>query len=200
MPVLPGKNSRQPKSWEEVKNGNFYIINGQHSVAASKLMMEEGSGVSEDVQQYFKTWNCFIVWSLSAEKLRSISAYYNRVNHFQAIQPSWATNILGARSVWIAMGRPKHPKGDGTGPALARKDQNSLSTKFKVSNSGRSDLNCISLKCNDWSCVCCCRMYCLTCLIPISHCIAEIRESYHPTICDDRCQQESFTSKEERRR
>ena len=107
-------NRQQPKSWDEVKDRQFYIINGQHSVEASKMMMEEGNGVSEEVRNHFRTWNCFIVWSLDAEKLRYISAFYNRVNHFQAIQPSWATNILGARSVWIAMGRPKHPKGDGT--------------------------------------------------------------------------------------
>ena len=68
-----------------MKDGQFYIINGQHSVAASKMMMEEGSGVSEEVRNHFRTWNCFIVWSLDVEKLRYISAFYNHVNHFQEI-------------------------------------------------------------------------------------------------------------------
>ena len=125
-----------------MKDGQFYIINGQHSVAANKMMMEEGSGVSEEVRNHFRTWNCFIVWSLDAEKLRYISAFYNRVNHFQAIQPSWATNILGARSVWIAMGRPKHPKGDGTPQFLSRAQVTSLTSNFWVSNLDRANLNC----------------------------------------------------------
>ena len=96
MPVMNKNNRRQPESWDEVKDRQFYIINGQHSVAASKMKMEEGSGVSEEVRNHFRTWNCFIVWSLDVEKLRYISAFYNCVNHFQAIQPSWATNIFGA--------------------------------------------------------------------------------------------------------
>ena len=142
MPVMKKNNRQQPESWDEVKDGQFYIINGQHSVAASKMMMEEGSGVSEEVRDHFKTWNCFIVWSLDAEMLRYISAFYNRVNHFQAIQLSWATNILGARSVWIAMGRPKHPKGDGTPQLLSRAQVTTLTSKFRVSNLDRADLNC----------------------------------------------------------
>jgi len=147
MPVLPVEDKKVLESWDQVKDGKFYIINGQHSVAASKLMMEEGSGISDDARQHFKTWNYFIVWSLSAEKLRSISAYYNCVNHFTAIQSSWVMNILGARSVWISQGRPKHPKEDGTNTTvLSRKEITSLTTKFKVSNSGRTDLNCISIK------------------------------------------------------
>ena len=142
MPVMKKNNRRQPESWDEVKDGQFYIINGQHSVAASKMMMEEGSGVSEEVRNHFRTWNCFIVWSLDAEKLRYISAFYNRVNHFQAIQLSWATNILGARSVWIEMGRPKHPKGDGTLQSLSRSQVTSLTSKFWISHLDRADLNC----------------------------------------------------------
>ena len=142
MPVMKKNNRRQPESWDEVKDGQFYIINGQHSVAASKMMMEEGSGVSEEVQNHFKTWNCFIVWSLDAEKLRYISAFYYCVNHFQAIQLSWVTNILGVRSVWIAMGRPKHPKGDGTPQSLSRAQMTNLTSKFRVSNLDRADLNC----------------------------------------------------------
>ena len=141
MPVMKKNNRQQPESWDEVKDGQFYIINGQHNVEASKMMMEEGSGVSEEVRNHFRTWNCFIVWSLDAEKLRYISAFYNCVNHFQAIQPSWATNILGARSVWIAMGRPKHPKGDGTPRSLSRAQMTSLTSKFWVSNLDRANLN-----------------------------------------------------------
>jgi hypothetical protein len=146
MPVMPHGNKDPPKNWEEVMGGKFYIINGQHSVAASKLMMEEESGVSDQVQKHFKTWKCFVVWSSDPGTLRHISAYYNRTNHFQPAPPSWATNILGARTVWIAMGRPKHPKGDGTGGPLVRNKETIIITqKFRVSNSGGTALKCMHL-------------------------------------------------------
>ena len=29
-----------PTSWEDIKNGKFLIVNGQHSVEASKLLQE----------------------------------------------------------------------------------------------------------------------------------------------------------------
>jgi len=49
MPILPAGNKKMPENWDQIKDSNFYIINGQHSVAANKLMMEEGSSVSNDV-------------------------------------------------------------------------------------------------------------------------------------------------------
>jgi len=146
--VMPVGLTKRPTKWEDVEHGLFYIINGQHSVAASRMMMEDNSEIDETTQKEFEKWNCFIVWSNDAEKLRSISAYYNRVNHFQAIQPSWATNILGARTVWVNMGSPKNPKDAvavGT-VQMARRNRESLkqTTKFRVSNSDRVDLNCSS--------------------------------------------------------
>ena len=36
--VMPTNRTEKPTSWEEIKDGNFYIINGQHSVAASRLI------------------------------------------------------------------------------------------------------------------------------------------------------------------
>ena len=107
--VMPRNRTEKPSSREEIKDGDFYIINGQHSVAASRLITQVGSGAEDDVKNDFRVWSCFIVWSSDAEILRSISAYYNRINHFQMIQPSWATNILGARTVWVSMGSPENP-------------------------------------------------------------------------------------------
>ena len=107
--MMPTNRTLKPTSWEEIKDGEFYIINGQHSVVASRLIMQVGSGVDEDVKSDFRVWSCFIVWSSSPEILRSIPTYYNRINHFQMIQPSWATNILGARTVWVSMGSLENP-------------------------------------------------------------------------------------------
>ena len=106
--VMPTNRMEKPTSWEEIKDGDFYIINGQHIVAASRLITQVGSGADDNVKNDFCVWSCFIVWSSDAEILRSISAYYNRINHFQMIHPSWATNILGARTVWVSMGCPEN--------------------------------------------------------------------------------------------
>ena len=107
--VMPVGFSVKPTEWEEIKDKVFYIINRQHSVEASKFMFDDANNVDKDERENFRQWDCFIVWSEDAEKLRCISAYYNQTNHFVAVQPSWATNILGTRSVWEAMGRPKNP-------------------------------------------------------------------------------------------
>ncbi len=51
MPVGPMK---KPTKWEDIQHGLFYIINSQHSIAASKMMMEEDSGIDEKTQKEFE--------------------------------------------------------------------------------------------------------------------------------------------------
>ena len=111
--VLP-KLDYKPKDLEEMADCEFYIINGQHSVAASKLMI--ASNVPEAIWKDFRTWNCFIVWMEDVDKLRKISAFYNRVNHLIPFKPTWATNILAARTVWEKYRKPlpKHSAADVT--------------------------------------------------------------------------------------
>ena len=143
--VMATNRTEKPMSWEEIKDGNFYIINGQHSVAASRLITQVGSGADEDVKNDFHVWSCFIVWSSDAEILWSISAYYNRINHFQMIQLSWMTNILGARTVWVSMGCPENPSqitAAGTTAARRAQDVQSRTRRFKVRKSDRVDLMC----------------------------------------------------------
>lgn len=55
--VMPQTNEK-PTSWNEIKDGKFWIINGQHSVAVSKSI--QTMDIPESVQTAFKTWNCFI--------------------------------------------------------------------------------------------------------------------------------------------
>jgi hypothetical protein len=97
--VMPVNETRKPErgDWDRIKNGEFYIVNGWHSVSASKMMVE--MDLDESILKYFLEWDCYVVWSDNNEMLRTISAYYNRVNHFVAMKPSWSTNILGARTV-----------------------------------------------------------------------------------------------------
>jgi hypothetical protein len=103
--AIPKDLTRKPRSWEDIKDGEFYMINGQHSVEASKLMRTRPD-ISEKVVKKFEKWECFIVWNDDKSILRKISAYYNRVNHFQNFKPTWATNIIGARAVWKSLNCP----------------------------------------------------------------------------------------------
>ena len=141
--VMPRNRTEKPSSWEEIKDGEFYIINRQHSVAASRLIMQVGSGAEDDVKNNFRIWSCFIVWSSDVEILRSISTYYNRINHFQMIQPLWVTNILGARTVWVSMGPLENLSqitAAGTTTARRAQDVQSRIRRFKVRQSDRVDL------------------------------------------------------------
>lgn len=106
--VMPMGKDQKPKDRDSIKDGDFYLINGQHSVRASFMMQKRG--YADVMTKEFRKWNCFIVWTKNEEILRSISAYYNRVNHFDVIKPLWATNILGTRQVWKNLGCPKNPK------------------------------------------------------------------------------------------
>ena len=58
----------KPKDLEEMVDCEFYIINGQHSVAASKSMIV--GNVPEAIRKDFRTWNCFVVWTEDVDKLR----------------------------------------------------------------------------------------------------------------------------------
>ena len=59
--VMPMNRTEKPTSWEEIKDVDFYIINGQHSVAASRLIMQVGSAADDDVKNDFRVWSNFIV-------------------------------------------------------------------------------------------------------------------------------------------
>ena len=81
--------------------------------------------IGEQTLKYFRTWNCYIVYTWDKEKMWKISAFYNRVNHFNNFLPSWATNIIGARPLWVNLGRPKAPKGQNApgGRVLSTNDK-----------------------------------------------------------------------------
>jgi len=78
-------------------------------MAASKRMQLMESILSTK-REKFKKWECFVVWNKDDGIIRKISAYYNRVNHFENFMPNWATNIMAARFVYTNMGSPKPPK------------------------------------------------------------------------------------------
>jgi len=107
--AYPQKVTEKPDKFEAVHNGMFWMVNRQHCMAASKRMQLMDSIPSEKKEK-FKKWECFVVWNKEDGIIRKISAYYNRVNHFENFMPNWATNILAARFVYTNMGSPTPPK------------------------------------------------------------------------------------------
>ena len=126
------QTQEKPTSFRDIEGGNFWIINGQHSVEASKSM--QGMDVPQSTREFFQKWNCFIVWTRSKEKLRKISAYYNRVNHFNSFKPMWSTNILAARFIWTELGSPVPPKTASALGTVVRQGRKDLENdgKYKV--------------------------------------------------------------------
>ena len=147
--VMPDMEFK-PTDESEMQDCDFFIINGQHSVAASKAMIQ--GNVPEAIRKDFRTWHCFIVWTKDIEKLRKISAFYNRVNHLTPFKPTWATNILAARSVWKKYGRPqiKHAAAGVTDNRVTGRRSQAENATFEVngwnhphSSLARVELNCI---------------------------------------------------------
>jgi hypothetical protein len=101
-------------------------------VAASQKM--QAIDLPEKIVKPFLKWNCFIVWSKDKNRLRQISGYYNRCNHFSMFKPTWATNVLGARFIWTELGRPTPPKSaTDIGRVVHRTKKNAENdTKYKV--------------------------------------------------------------------
>ena len=56
--IMP-QSAERPTSWDDIKEGRFWIINGQHSVAANQSI--QGMDVPNSMKTAFQTWNSFIV-------------------------------------------------------------------------------------------------------------------------------------------
>lgn len=105
--VMPkGFTSRPtPRDWPKIENGEFWIIDGQHSLeAACSLLKNED--FQHELKQELQYWKAFVVWSDDWEKLRKISTFLNSGNKIKAFEASWAANIIAARDVWVAHGSP----------------------------------------------------------------------------------------------
>jgi hypothetical protein len=125
---------KKPKSWDEIKDGMFLIINGQHSVTASKQL--QLTAVREARKIELQTWKAYIMWSLKKNQLLCISEWYNACNHLKYSQSTWGSNILSARSIWLTYGRPTSIK-----PGVGKDRNNEVVfdvAKFAVSISSPS--------------------------------------------------------------
>ena len=72
---------KKPKSWDEIRDGMFLIINGQHSITASKQIQQ--SNLQDARKDELQTWKASIVWSLKKNQLVCILDLYNTCNHLK---------------------------------------------------------------------------------------------------------------------
>jgi len=101
------KKTPTPDMWPEIKKGDFWLIDGQHSVCAAKKI--QGMHEWDDPynqKEKLKTWRALVVWSDDDTKLSDISRYFNMGNKKRAYQASWARNIMASREVWEFYDRP----------------------------------------------------------------------------------------------
>ena len=101
-PVLPVTK----ENWEEIKKGDFYIIDGQHSVAAAKILLKTDAWKSP-LKKDLRYWKSFIVYIDNTNTLTYISGFMNQGNKVRQFEASWAANLVAARSVWVHLDRPQ---------------------------------------------------------------------------------------------
>ena len=88
----------KPQKWEDIENMQFMIINGQHSITASKQLQDEAC--DEDRKAELRSWDALIVWTEDPNKLRNISKFYNLINHLHHAQPTWGNQLIACRNIW----------------------------------------------------------------------------------------------------
>ena len=107
MPKLPkGETWREGMTWDDIKDGQFIIINGQHSVAASRQIIGH-KDTEPNLRDKLKVWPCTIVWSDDPSMTVRLSYTLNNSNSFNKFTPTWTTQIMYCRRVWVKLGRPQ---------------------------------------------------------------------------------------------
>jgi len=95
---------KPPAKWEDIQLGKFMIIDGQHSITASKELQR--GQCDEKRREELRTWDAYIVWTLDPLKLHNISKFYNTTNHLEHAQPTWGNQIISGRLIWTHFERP----------------------------------------------------------------------------------------------
>ena len=96
-----------PYMWPEIQKGNFWFIDGEHNVEASKKIQNMNDWTDPNNQKYkLQWWKGLVVWSDDETKLSDISRYFNMKNKKRANQTSRTRNIMASRAVWEFYGRP----------------------------------------------------------------------------------------------
>lgn len=121
--LFPQGLKQIPKTWDEIKNLRFYAINGQHTVRAAQLILKNPD-VDDARKEMVRNWKAQIVWDLEAWKIQAISDYYNQSNQINPFKPTWASNLVHVRRIWVEMGRPERVRynaSDKASPEMSKK-------------------------------------------------------------------------------
>ena len=99
----------RPKDWNEcVQNGKFIIINGQHSIQASKKICENVENYPDpELRMKLQKWDCHVVWSNNEDQLLSLSAKYNETNVIGQFVSSLSKTLAHCRELWVSHGKPE---------------------------------------------------------------------------------------------
>ena len=93
--------------WPSIEKGNFWLIDNQHNVEASKKLqlMAEWDDPNR-LKEKLQVWKALVVWLDDKTRLSDISCYFNMNNKKQVYQASWISNIMASQEVWDFYGRP----------------------------------------------------------------------------------------------
>lgn len=108
LTVMPNTTTR-PRNWMEcVMAGPFWIINGQHTWAAAKLIIDGKIKVSDkSIKDRLRIWTCEIVWSDNPSHLHTLSYKCNDGNDEQPYLTSAPATVMHLREIWCNHLRPK---------------------------------------------------------------------------------------------
>lgn len=123
MPRLAkGEKWKEGTTWEDIKDKNFSIINGQHTVAASQEIVDHRD-TDPALKEKLKFWPCTIVWTEDPSMTVRLSFTPNNSNSFNKFVPTWTTQILYCRRVWVKLNMPQklrvNVSGSSTDPEKA---------------------------------------------------------------------------------
>ena len=87
--VMPKGLTSRPteKDWPQIHNGEFWIIDGQHSLEASQLILKDDN-FQHKRKADLRYWKAFMVWSDDRDKLRKFLTFLNFGNKIKAFEAS----------------------------------------------------------------------------------------------------------------
>jgi hypothetical protein len=88
------------KNWPILRLGEFYIVDGQHSVEAAKALLADENWKSP-LKPTIQAWKTLVVHSEDFNQLIAISVFLNQTNKVRAFEASWAANIVVGRTLWV---------------------------------------------------------------------------------------------------
>ena len=99
------QTSSCPTSWEEVKDGKFYIINGQRTWAAVNRLLDSPAA-TDVLKDDYMHWQCNFVWTTEKVALSELARRINNTNQFRWDSPEYLLHIQYARDLWVQYGMP----------------------------------------------------------------------------------------------